>query len=536
MRLTRFCRGRRVLAVTAAFLLVLCTLPMRAHATDLEVCRMCGGSGDFHCPNCGNKGEVVCDGCHGEPRTKCPGDGVHGCVDGYYTCPSCNGDTFIRSGDGEIPPDAQPGTCGNCGGTGRLRCIVCHTEPGWNLCTGCDGTGIKECPNGNCQIAKKYGWKCPRCKGTGYILLGNPMPPESDNDGVKNVPKKGDYIVTNNETWEGYRYGEDSQGGGDEPGGQGGQEPGGQGGQEPGGQGGQEPGGQGGDEPGGQGGQEPGGQGGQEPGGQEPGGQDIPQKPEGTQTIEFPAVPKGEAGAVKIEVFYEELNEEQKTLVAAMPAEELQEMLTTTKKIVSTAKPGTAGEGVEDLLEKLAKANGFESFDEARLLPIEFEGHQELPFPVYVTVQLERGALDGGADIYVYHILENGEIEPLEKPEIWTYDDGSIESIRFRTTGFSSFFTAKKLGNIDVSRLDSADGGDPNGGSQEEPQQGKQGGRQDDPEWNELPIGENTTITVGAEPAKNENSRQWLWILIGVAGVCGAGVAAGFLFGRKKSK
>ena len=519
MRLTRFCRGRRVLAVTAAFLLVLCTLPMRAHATDLEVCRMCGGSGDFHCPNCGNKGEVVCDGCHGEPRTKCPGDGVHGCVDGYYTCPSCNGDTYIRSGDGEIPPDAQPGTCGNCGGTGKLRCIVCHTEPGWNLCTGCDGTGIKECPNGNCQIAKKYGWKCPRCKGTGYILLGNPMPPESDNDGVKNVPKKGDYIVTNNETWEGYRYGEDSQGGGQG----GGDVPGGQGGQEPGGQGGQEPGG---DNPGGQGGQEPGGQ-----GGQEPGGQDIPEQLGGHQTIDLPTVPKGESGAVKIEVFYEELNEEQKTLVSSMPAEELQEMLTTTKEIVSTAKPGTAGEGVGDLLEKLSKANGFDSLADARLFPIEFEGHQELPFPVYVTVQLERGALDGGADIYVYHILENGEIEPLEKPEIWTYDDGSIEAIRFRTMGFSSFFTSRKLENIDVNNLDVPDNNDPGEGQMRTDDHG--GGEGVEPIG--APVSNNTTVPlVGAEPSKEENSRHWVWIVIGVACVCGMGVAAGLLFGRKQ--
>lgn len=521
MKLQMSKRQRRALSVLVALLLVCSGFPLRTHAQDFEVCRMCGGSGDFHCAICGGKGEAVCDNCHGQPRTKCPGDGVHGCVDGYYTCPSCNGDTYIRSGDGEIPPDAQPGTCGNCGGTGKLRCIVCHTEPGWNICTRCDGRGIIECQDGNCKVSRQYGGKCPRCKGTGYILLGNPMPPESDNDGVKNVPKKGDYIVTNDKTWAGYRYGEDSQGGGGQGGGQdpGGNDPGGQGGQEPGGQ---EPGGPG-------GGDEPGG-----PGGDEPGESAIPIANGYDQVEDFPAVPDGQSGAVRLEIIYEDLNNEQKEELAAMPEEELQEILDTTKTIVSTAKPGTAGEGVDELLDKIAELNGFESPEDGRLFPIEFTGHQDLPFPVYVTVQLDKGVLDGGTDIYVYHLLENGEIEPLEKAQYWTYDDGSVQSIRFRTTGFSSFFTARGELNLDLKSLEAPGAGDPGNppGNAEDPKQAGNDAAQPGGNDTAQPGDANAPADAkeGEKPAKSGNT--WIWIGVGIAAVAAVG-AGTFLLGRK---
>lgn len=57
------------------------------------------------------------------------------------------------------------------------------------------------------KVSRQYSWHCPDCKGTGFILVGNPMPPKENNDGVRNVPVKGDYIVTNDKTWAGYTYG-----------------------------------------------------------------------------------------------------------------------------------------------------------------------------------------------------------------------------------------------------------------------------------------------------------------------------------------
>ena len=193
---------------TALLLLALLwgALGITAEARDLELCYHCGGTGQFRCEVCRNTGEVTCEGCHGEGGSVCPGEPGKGCDGGYYVCPSCGGDTYTRSGDGQIPPDAQPGSCGACGGSGRMRCVICHDLPGWNVCAGCNGTGRQECMAPNCRDSKKADWKCPYCMGAGYLLVGNPMPPASANDGVKNQPKTGDHIITDNKTWEYYVY------------------------------------------------------------------------------------------------------------------------------------------------------------------------------------------------------------------------------------------------------------------------------------------------------------------------------------------
>lgn len=52
-----------------------------AYAKELELCRLCGGKGDYHC--------VACD-------------------NGYYICSSCNGDGKNRSDDGDIIEGFSP--------------------------------------------------------------------------------------------------------------------------------------------------------------------------------------------------------------------------------------------------------------------------------------------------------------------------------------------------------------------------------------------------------------------------------------------
>ncbi|MBQ2042462.1 MAG: hypothetical protein II485_04680, partial [Firmicutes bacterium] len=195
----------------AAFLLVLILVfssASPAFAKDLEPCYHCGSTGRFECPNCHNQVQITCDGCNGAGGSKCDGEEGKGpCDNGYYTCPSCHGDTYIRNGDGEIPKDAVPGSCGTCGGKGKLECWHCHGAY-WIVCNRCGGSGEVECQNENCKESRKIGWKCHYCMGTGYLLT-NFWPGE--NDGVQNKPEKGDKIWVNGKS---STYGESGSGNG----------------------------------------------------------------------------------------------------------------------------------------------------------------------------------------------------------------------------------------------------------------------------------------------------------------------------------
>lgn len=189
-----------VILLTAAVMLG--TLAPASYAKDMEECYLCGTTGRYNCRECGNKGEVVCDGCEGKGRFECPGEEGKGkCDNGYYVCPSCNGDGLSRP----IPADGKADPCGQCGGSGKLECWHCHGA-GIIVCDRCGGEGKTECQNENCKEAKKIDYKCPRCKGTGFTGDGQDFSPEW-NDGIHNVPEIGDHIITDHTTWTGYYYG-----------------------------------------------------------------------------------------------------------------------------------------------------------------------------------------------------------------------------------------------------------------------------------------------------------------------------------------
>ena len=191
---------------TAALILIaailISLLPLSSYAKDFEECYHCNKTGQFHCRNCDNKGETVCDGCGGKGKFECPGEEGKGkCEGGFYVCPSCNGDGLSRP----IPADGDAGPCGQCGGSGKIECWHCHGA-GILICDRCSGDGKNECTNVDCQRAREIDWKCPYCKGTGYLGDGPDFPQEW-NDGVHNVPEKGDHIITDHNSWTGYYYG-----------------------------------------------------------------------------------------------------------------------------------------------------------------------------------------------------------------------------------------------------------------------------------------------------------------------------------------
>ena len=417
----------RVLTLTLAFAVLCGSFATIAYAKELASCGLCNTTGEFHCKVCNNTGEVTCGGCGGEGKSKCTGESGKGCDDGYYTCPSCNGDGKNRSGDGKI----IEGVCGNCGGAGKLRCVACHTVPGWNICPGCDGKGKQECQSSNCKDSKAVGWKCPNCMGTGYRLTGRPMPPPEVNDGIQNVPVNGDLIWIGDKS---HVYGGESGSNGNgttstpsenttqppattDPGPSETKPP----------------------------------QQNNQPGTDFPPADmtllpedrnsdfDIPLSNEPDRTI---------TSSVRVEMG--KMTDEEQKYYAQLPEEELAQILTNVRTIVASAEPGRSDSKTDELLNSLAIQNGYGSLPEGRLFPLYFEGHEDLGFPIAVTVRLEKGVLKGDSDLFVYHILEDRSIESLGKAEYTTYDDGSVESITFYTTGFSSFFTSSKELNIDI--------------------------------------------------------------------------------------
>ena len=418
----------RVLALTLTFAVLCGSFATIAYAREFAECGHCNTTGEFHCKVCNNTGEVTCGVCGGEGKSKCTGESGKGCDDGYYTCPSCNGDGKNRSGDGKI----IEGVCGNCGGAGKLRCVACHTVPGWNICPGCDGKGKQECQSSNCKDSKAVGWKCHYCMGTGYLLTGNPMPPPEVNDGIQNVPVNGDLIWIGDKS---HVYGGESGSNGNGTT------------------------------------STPSENTTQPPATTDPGpSQTDPPQQNNQPGTDFPPadmtlLPENRnsdfdipisndpdrtiTSSVRVEMG--KMTDEEQKYYAQLPEEELAQILTNVRTIVASAEPGRSDSQTDELLNSLAIQNGYGSLPEGRLFPLYFEGHQEIGFPVRVTVSVEKGLLDGGTDLYVYHIAEDGNIELLGKAEYGTYEDGTIESISFYTSSFSTFFTSAKELDTDIS-------------------------------------------------------------------------------------
>lgn len=529
--------AKRILRTVFTVIILAFSFSFCVYAKDLEVCYHCDGTGAFHCSSCGNTGFVNCDGCGGTGNLICPGeDGKGKCDSGFYVCPSCHGDTYTRNGDGEIPPDAVPGTCGTCSGKGKLECIRCRGTGG-EKCNRCGGSGKEKCHNGNCQKAESIGWKCPDCSGSGYILTGNPMPPASDNDGTRNVPTEGDKIWKDGKSVTYTNNGTDAGSGEGKSGGQssGSQEPENKtqiftstGANIP---------------------RDPAtgrdliwyvdtGNGEWEINGRkvtltrngsrasgvldlkyyenvvlvglpdDPGltvylsgadgnrfpliltgsgefavGRHIPeeaavpfrvslsvelpqnaetQKPDDatdvpeTDLAEVPETkdaPKEERGnteiplpdlsgaSVRIET--EKMSREELDYYKGLTDDELSALFDKLSDTVASARTGDSEGDEKKALDGIARSIGFSDSGEGGMFPVCFDNDTEIGFPVCVTLPLEKGALDGGTDLFVYRLTKDGAYVPLGKADYRTYPDGSVESVSFYTDEISDLFICR---------------------------------------------------------------------------------------------
>ena len=124
-------------------------------------------------------------------------------------------------------------------------------------------------------------------------------------------------------------------------------------------------------------------------------------------------------------------------------------------KIMSGVKPGHMSEEAQKMLTDIAKANGFSDLASARIYPIYLEGHIKLDRHIRLHIDIPEGALDGGYDINLYRIKEDGTVEYLKNCDLEICANGKtgyIERISFITDEFSTstYFTARK--SFDLSK------------------------------------------------------------------------------------
>lgn len=414
------------LVISLTLIVAFTAFPVEAKI--LHQCHCCGGDGIYTCDAVDCKdGKLPCGRCNSTGQT------IEMCGDcnGTGKCRLCQG-TGKRLGDDTID-------CDNCNGTGQ-----CQGGPGWGPCT--QGQYYNQCPdctgervvwhnNEWCIYARNHDGQCPSCKGTGYGGDGREGTP---NDGVSNVPRAGDGIYYLDGSYAiyggGYSGGESGSNGNGTT-------------------------------------STPSENTTQPPVTTDPGpSQTEPPQQNNQPETDFPPadmtllpedrnsdfdIPLSNepdrtiTSSVRVEMG--KMTDEEQKYYAGLPEEELAQILTNVRTIVASAEPGRSDSKTDELLNSLASQNGYESLPEGRLFPLYFEGHQEIGFPVRVTVSVEKGLLDGGADLFVYHIAEDGTIELLGKAEYGTYEDGTIESISFYTSSFSTFFTSAKELDTDIS-------------------------------------------------------------------------------------
>ena len=145
------------------------------------------------------------------------------------------------------------------------------------------------------------------------------------------------------------------------------------------------------------------------------------------------------------------MTEKEQANYAGLTDEDLNKKLVNVQDILNSVRPGEFADDTKEIINDTAKLNGIDNLEDGKIFPLSFMGHENLGFPIAVTVRLEKGMLESDTDLFVYHILEDETIESLGKAEYTRYDDGSVESITFYTTGFSSFFTS----TTELSILDS---------------------------------------------------------------------------------
>ncbi len=125
---------------------------------------------------------------------------------------------------------------------------------------------------------------------------------------------------------------------------------------------------------------------------------------------------------------YDKLSDEERRSISEM-----------VRNIVITAKPGAIDADLDKTIWDISGQNGLSPGEDVSYYTIQFDGHEDLDFPVRVTVSIPHNDLPGGRTLYVYHVDRDGGLQYLGEAEITTYDDGNVETLSFYTKSFSDF-------------------------------------------------------------------------------------------------
>jgi len=341
-----------------------------------------------------------CHVCYGTGTYKCD---ASDCVNGIIGCGRCNGSGTIEEGK----------TCPDCGGKGKRE----HDSE-W------------------CRYAVAHGGQCPVCKGTGYegdSVEGTP------NNGSSNRPQPGDGIYNLDGSY--YVYGGGSSGGNS-----------------------------GGDN---------GGSSSSDTTAATTKADDtpapvldpdigktdvkydpveLPDNRQATMYLGTPAIENDDfagttaTGSVK----YQDMSDSQKAVYDSIPDEDLAQILGNVQGIISTVKVGEAAAESQKSVDAFLSANNIKDFKDANILPISFDGHIEIGFPVQVSVEVGEDTFDGSKPIHVFHIKEDGSIIQIPDENVtWiARDDGKISRVEFYTDSFSDFLLSDAEGLVAPETLD----------------------------------------------------------------------------------
>ncbi len=149
-------------------------------------------------------------------------------------------------------------------------------------------------------------------------------------------------------------------------------------------------------------------------------------------------------------VDYSQMSPDQQAVYNSIPDEQLAQILGNVQGIISTVKVGDTADESKPFVDAFMKENGIEKLDDANIIPITFDGHIEIGFPVQVSVEVDQDKFDGSKPLHVFHIKEDGSIVQIPDENVtWvTREDGKISRVEFYTDSFSDFLLTDTEGLI----------------------------------------------------------------------------------------